>query len=144
MNATVYTTAGGRRFHADRWCRALESGRNLADTDCGCDEYCRHRMPQRHALDPRVPRVAVQRGFTACRVCVPRAFALPPTGETYGHEPVDEYAGTPEGARGLSRIVCARCIRWTRWREVRLYCGRRVDWPCTSAIVLGLVPRGGA
>lgn len=61
--------------------------------------------------------------------------------ETFGHEPVDEYAGTPEGARGGSRIVCARCMRWTRWSDVRLFCGRRVDWPCTSAVVLGLVAR---
>lgn len=61
--------------------------------------------------------------------------------ETFGHEPVDEYAGTPEGERGVSRIVCARCMTWKRWSDVGLNCGSRVSWPCTSALVLGLVPR---
>lgn len=60
---------------------------------------------------------------------------------TFGHEPVDEYEGTPESGRGVSRIVCARCVRWTHWTDVALWAGQRVSWPCTSAYVLGLVPR---
>lgn len=122
--AWVFVTFRGRRFHDYPDCEALDAGRALSGG--------------RYEARVRRPEDAARAGYTACRVCVPPALALPTTGETYGHEPVDEYAGTPEGARGLSRIVCARCIRWTRWREVRLYCGRRVDWPCTSAIVLGL------
>jgi hypothetical protein len=139
MSATVYTTFGGRRFHFDRACQALRSGQDLWDWDC--DDYCRHDHRSAKAVRTRSNLGAALLGYTACQACVPPALALPATGQTYGHEPVDEYAGTPEGARGLSRIVCARCIRWTRWREVQLYCGRRVDWPCTSAVVLGLVSR---
>lgn len=48
--------------------------------------------------------------------------------ETFGHEPFD-YDGVP---------ICARCfIQHNGWREA-------IDWPCTSAIVLGLVPRPSA
>ena len=59
----------------------------------------------------------------------------------FGHRPVDEYEGTPEGERGVSRIVCARCVRWTNWEDVGVSAGQRVGWPCMSAVVLGLVPR---
>ena len=37
MIATVYTTAGGRRFHADYACRALLAGRELNDWDIADD-----------------------------------------------------------------------------------------------------------
>jgi hypothetical protein len=121
----VFTTFHGRRFHADPDCLVLDLGRYLTGS--------------RYDVMTRLPSEAIRVGYTACRVCVPPALALPATGETYGHEPVDEYAGTPEGERGVSRIVCARCMRWTQWPEVGLCAGHRVTWPCTSAVVLGLV-----
>jgi hypothetical protein len=139
MSATVYTTLAGERFHFDRECRALNAGQMLNDWDCG--DYCNHQHPQEHPKRTRSNLGATLLGYTACRVCVPRAFALPATGGTYGHEPVDEYADTPFRTE---RIVCARCTRWTRWPDVGLSVGQRVAWPCTSALVLGLVPRGGA
>jgi hypothetical protein len=71
-------------------------------------------------------------------------LALPATGQTYGHESVDQYAGTPEGARGVSNAVCARCIVWEWDPALRLGFGFPVRWPCTSAVVLGLAPRGAA
>lgn len=59
--------------------------------------------------------------------------------ETFGHEPMDEYAGTPEGDQGISHIVCARCMRWVRWPEVGLSAGARIPWPCGTAVLLGIV-----
>ncbi len=69
---------------------------------------------------------------------------MQPSGQTFGHEPIDEYAGTPEGDRGATHIVCARCAWWTNWPDLGLAIGTRVPWPCTSAIVLGLTPRPAA
>lgn len=131
MGATVYTTGGGRRFHFDHDCMALDAGRALhpfQEPWGGCS-----------VIRTRSNLGAALVGYTACRVCVPPAHALPATGEDFGHEPVDEYAATPEGARGVSRIVCARCTRWQSLRVLGLSIGRRVAWPCTSAAVLGLV-----
>ena len=57
--------------------------------------------------------------------------------EAFGHESV-VVGGTPPNVAA----VCARC-RWTTYsiarphRKVKWY----VPWPCTSAVVLGLVSR---
>lgn len=139
MSATVYTTAGGTRFHFDRACWALAGGRDTSgylafERGYGYDD----RRPL-HVLRTRSNLGAALLGYTACRVCVPPAHALPATGETYGHEPVHMW---PDG------IVCARCYTRTwhsayaepedtepeRWDEIH-----NVRWPCTSAVVLGLV-----
>lgn len=132
MSATVYTTAGGRRFHFDRACRALESGRLLNEHDCGCDEFCYHRLPTTHLPRTRSNAGAALAGFTACRVCVPPRFALPAVGETYGHEPVQHLG---------RHIVCRRCtdpyIFWGSRARRRI--PAPMPWPCTSAAVLGLV-----
>lgn len=130
MTAAVYTTAGGRRFHADLACRALATGRETAgylafERGHGYDD----RRPL-HVLRQRSNLAAALLGYTACRVCVPPAHALPATGQTYGHEPVGVVGG---------QSVCARCGTDGPWGG-----GYAVPWPCTSALVLGLVPRGGA
>jgi hypothetical protein len=147
MSATVYTTAGGARFHFDRQCWALMTGREVSgylafERGYGYDD----RRPL-FVLRTRSNLGAALLGYTACRVCVPPALALPATGETYGHEPVRGYLADRAG----ERWVCARCES----RQVRAYLDewenphrwvRRsaVEWPCTSAVVLGLVSRGGA
>jgi hypothetical protein len=126
MNATVYTTAGGRRFHFARTCRALMAGQDLAEQDCGCYEFCTHRLPTTHLPRRRSNLGAALLGYTACRVCVPPALALPATGQTYGHEPVIEtgYYGPEQ--------VCARCDR------IGAAPYASALWPCWSAVVLGL------
>lgn len=130
----VFVTSGGARFHADRECSALATGRGTAAYRAG-ETY----LPGAGGLDGLYPVAAVpvealaHSRYTACRVCVPPALALPATGQTYGHEPVTEVDlwGTP-------RLVCARCTEGSaRWGwDDRLI---RTFWPCTSAAVLGLV-----
>ena len=75
--------------------------------------------------------------------------------ETFGHDPVTddrEFFGEVS-----DDIVCARCWRhvktWSSytvgyddragvlWENGWIHYDTRVTWPCTSAIVLGLVPR---
>lgn len=146
MITVVYTTAGGARFHWDRRCRALESGQMLNDADCGCYEFCTHRLPTTHLPRSRDSIDAARAGYTACRVCVPAALALPATGQTYGHEPVRGFLADRAG----ERLVCARCETadtrsyWLDDAETRLrrwVCRSAVEWPCMSAVVLGLAPR---
>lgn len=126
MGATVYTTAGGARFHFDRRCQALAAGQLLSDVDCGCYEFCTHRLPTTHLPRTRSNLGASLAGFTACRVCVPPRFALPATGEDYGHRPIIEtgYYGPEQ--------VCARC-------HLPGLPMLSQPWPCTSAAVLCLV-----
>jgi hypothetical protein len=118
VSTFVFTTFGGRRFHDDSNCEALEAGRGLSWN--------------RYEVRVRRPEDAARAGYTACRVCVPPALALPATGQTYGHEPVP-YLGR--------HIVCRRCTDPYTWWGARAR--RRVPspmpWPCTSAAVLGLV-----
>lgn len=64
--------------------------------------------------------------------------------ETFGHVPVWINAGYCGGCEGCGSVeereVCARCVRIVR--ETDQPWGRDlVDWPCMSAVVLGLVPR---
>lgn len=138
MNATVYTSQGGRAFHGDRDCQARRSGRDLNDWDFNNQGFywvpgC--RALNTYAVEPMTIPAAMGAGKLPCAVCLPTALALPATGETYGHEPVteDDLWGTPF-------VVCARCTEGgARWGwDNRLI---RVPWPCTSAVVLGLVPR---
>lgn len=136
----VFTTAGGTRYHADPACYALTNGRSTQAYWAGAGLYGQRWYGAQYldGLYPLVRRSTIsaqQFSFTACRVCVPPALALPATGETYGHEPV-----CGNGWYGGGEIVCARCTEplplWlprSRRRPVS------VHWPCTSALVLGLV-----
>lgn len=76
--------------------------------------------------------------------------------ETFGHEPFSDetefFGEIPD-----DKPVCARCSRtvreWTSytvgyderagvlWEEGWVHYWVRIPWPCTSAVVLGLVPR---
>jgi hypothetical protein len=151
MSATVYTTAGGRRFHADDSCRALWSAQALSDWDYDYEfpPPAGARLPQQHAIEAQQPLDAARAGYTGCRVCVPPALALPATGETYGHQPC--FVCLPDFTKGYG---CARCrvrVRVPNWprsgEDVATgwhHETHAVLWPCTSAVVLGLAPRGGA
>lgn len=131
MIATVYTTAGGRRFHADSFCLALAVGREFHAARAGnAHPIGLYRLVQQGV------GTAAAAGYTACRVCVPPALALPATGETYGHRPI-----------GGLVDVCARCtVNVAYWlgtpdeNDGWIVLPTAVAWPCTSAVVLGLAP----
>lgn len=121
MSTYVFTTFRGRRFHDDRHCTALDNGR------CVSGSWA--------AIRARLPREAARAGFTACRVCVPPALALPATGQTHGHEPVHGI-----GWFGEDETICVRCTeRGLYWGSADDLRPVHVTWPCTSAAVLGLV-----
>jgi hypothetical protein len=138
MGATVYTTAGGRRFHFDRACSALANGREFHALRAGVGA-----LSGLYRLRTRSNTGAALEGLTACRVCVPPALALPATGETYEHERLtinpsccgDDCCGGRE-----EREVCVRCSNDLSRRHGWNW-ALAVPWPCTSAVVLGLVPR---
>jgi hypothetical protein len=75
---------------------------------------------------------ALRKGKRPCTYCYRdpslRQTVMPPSRETFGHEPI-EYDGA---------LICASCyVPHLKHRHT-------VPWPCTSAIVLGLVPRPAA
>lgn len=123
----VYTTAGGTRYHADPACYALANGRDFHAARGGWDEGT-----SLYSLKRRSTISAVQFSYTACRVCVPPRFALPATGENFGHEPT-HVPFSYDGER-----VCERCTERRRDHRGR-WVYRPMPWPCTSAAVLGLV-----
>lgn len=130
----VYTTAGGTRYHADPACYALANGRAYHAWCAGRTDDV-ERGTGLYELERRSTISAVQHSYTACLRCVPTEQAtqpLPLVTFSYGHEPVTEtgYYG-PE-------LVCARCDRIGAAPYLSAL------WPCTSAVVLGLVPRDGA
>lgn len=141
MSTTYFATAAGTSFHQDMTCRSLRAGQDIWDYDC--DEQCRHYHPHQHAIRPTTIQAAMGDGKLPCRTCMPELLGnwfRTPCENDFGHEPIDEYAGTPEGERGVSNSVCARCMRWAHAVD-GIQIGGRVPWPCTSAIVLGLVER---
>lgn len=123
---TVYTTKAGHRFHASDNCRALNSGQVLYG---GWGDLRVHHIEETSIVE------AMGRGREACATCFPGLRAAWYRGNSeddYGHQPVEV-----GGINGRAR-VCARC------RQADVYGYAREDyvrWPCTSAIVLGLVPR---
>lgn len=133
----VYTTQGGRRYHADQACYALANGRSTRAYRAA-ETYLPGAggLPGLYPLRRRSTISAQQFSYTACLVCVPPADALPRlpfvTGETYGHEQVHipfSYDGNQ---------VCTRCTERRRDSRGR-WIYRPMPWPCTSAVVLGLV-----
>ena len=142
MNRPVLSTATRRTaYHRNRDCRRLNMGRDLWDTDCPYEYGCSHR----HSAGPMTEKTlaeALGLDQRACAECFPgsqAALATASCEEDFGHQPIDEYADT-EFEGKVSRIVCRRCVNYFMTvDDVRL--GQRVEWPCTSAIVLGLVLR---
>lgn len=70
----------------------------------------------------------------------PATDDLQPSADDFGHEPMDVITNGK-----LRAVVCARCriVRNVWWPNGGCYVAdiRDVEWPCTSAIVLGLVSR---
>lgn len=138
MGAIVFTSTGSRKYHFDKGCKAFHSAQELSDLDCGCDTYCTHRMPRMHSLKRATATGAAIDGKLPCLGCVPPELRKMPDIETFGHQP--EWADFGQcvvdpGACNCpyhdEQQACARCRH-----------GRQpVLWPCTSAIVLGLVDR---
>lgn len=135
MAATVVTTKGGTKYHYSPHCQALVTAQLLSDWDCWEDDCRGHRHPETHAIERMYAEEAAMEGKLPCLNCVP-AFLHIFVMRDFGHRPINEYASGE-----AVRIVCARCVHWTRWTDVSLCVGRRIAWPCTSAIVLGIVPR---
>lgn len=72
-----------------------------------------------------------------CRHPQPAMPELIPSEDDFGHRPTKGIS-----LFGLSEVVCQRCTEHGVWygtaEELR---DVHILWPCTSAIVLGLVPR---
>ncbi len=141
----VFTTAGGTRYHADYWCPPLNNGREFWGARAG--DYGGREPGPLYPLKRRSTLSAVQFSFTACLVCVPPADALPPlpfVGEDFGHRPEWVNAGYCGGCTNCGdteeQEICIRCsldaARRAGWAR-----NAHVPWPCTSALVLGLVER---
>jgi hypothetical protein len=139
----VFATEGGRRYHKTRACFALIDGQSLWVFD---PQQWVPGMPQimlsnGHPRHEMTVTDALGKGKEPCAECFPgqRAALHRSSSENdYGHEPF-EFGG---------ETVCARClVRTVRvWIDEhdsphRLWGIKPVAWPCTSAVVLGLVPR---
>lgn len=117
---TVYITHGAK-YHVDASCRLMNSGEDLHDYE-GDVDYGGGFTSGSYRKTGTV-QDATMRGKLPCLHCVPAEHrAFPPLyGQTFGHEPMDVVTNGK-----LRAVECYRCP---------------VAWPCTSAIVLGLVPR---
>ncbi|MER6778431.1 MULTISPECIES: hypothetical protein [unclassified Streptomyces] len=124
MPELVYASGGGLRYHDNPGCHALTGGQNLNDWDCECWGRCPHSSPR--AVVPLEPADAAAQGKSPCLSCFPagamRYLPQPTAGDDFGHEPMDVIWNGK-----LRAVECYRC--------------RRIPWPCTTAIILGLEPR---
>lgn len=137
---TAYVTRG-RKYHTDPKCPRMLNGENLWDFEGDIDYGGGWTAGTYRREDPS-PQHAAMRGKLPCLHCVPadeRVFP-PLYRQTFGHHPV---IGFVDG-RALNQ-VCARCYT-VNPRGPRFFGTARepVRWPCTSAVVLGLVDREGA
>ncbi|MFJ4926882.1 hypothetical protein [Streptomyces sp. NPDC088736] len=133
---TVYATRTGAAFHARTDCRALLGGQLMNDDH---RVFWLNRNAGRHLHRPLPLAIgdAWGNGRTPCTTCLPdvaAAFRDEPSVEDFGHRPV---IGFVDG-RALN-LVCARCTAIKRGPGIWWHAS--VRWPCTSAVVLGLVPR---
>ena len=127
MNRPVLsTTSPGTAYHRTPDCRRLRMGQDLWDTDCA-DDYCCHRHSARPVQEKTLAE-ALGLNQRACAECFPgseAALATASCEEDFGHVPF-EYDGA---------VICSRCYIPRRKRR------EPVAWPCTSAIIYGLVLR---
>lgn len=135
--STVYITRG-RKYHTDEKCPLMVGGEMLWDFDS--EDWCHIAGSYRRTAPTAWYAAAC--GKLPCLGCVPDELrAFPPLhGQTFGHKPVSFFGGS---------LVCARCEQtasqsWIDEFDTPHYrsWSEPVPWPCTSAIVLGLVERG--
>ncbi|MEU5476703.1 hypothetical protein [Streptomyces mirabilis] len=135
--STAYVTHG-RKYHTDPDCPRMLGGEYLHDWD-GDGHYDTGFTAGSYRIADPSAQYAAMRGKLPCLHCVPAELRVfPPLyGQTFGHRPV---IGFIDG-RALTR-VCARC-HTLRPNGPRFFGTAKepVRWPCTSAHVLGLVPR---
>jgi hypothetical protein len=167
MSAPVYASAGGRRYHNERFCQAAYNARALWKFD---PMQWVPGMPLVMLTDGRdihetTVLEALGAGKTPCHACIPgsdAALAVSSCEEDFGHQPEWADVGTCrmpncQCPSHEDREVCARCII-TRYKsywatcfdehgnEHRIYgswltARQPVTWPCTTAVILGLAPR---
>jgi hypothetical protein len=161
MGDRVFATEGGHRFHETADCPRFLAAQELWRFD---PMQWVPGMPQimlsnGHRIEEMTIVTAFGRGKEPCATCYPELRAALYRGnceDDFGHEPVSEdrefFGETPD-----ELPVCARCTRIIRgFRPVVIgqeASGRVITrdrwtayevavlWPCTSAIILGLVPR---
>lgn len=141
MGAIVFSSAGSRKYHFDKGCKAFESAQLLSDWDCCCGDYCTHRSPRMHGLVRMSATKAAIDGKLPCLACVPEHLREMPEAEDFGHWPTRGIS-----LNSLCDDVCQRCTEPGVWygRGVDELAPVHIPWPCTSAIILGLVERGEA
>ena len=123
----VYVTHG-TKYHLDQACPRMTAGEDLWDGD---SEDWWH-ISGSYRREVATVQEAAARGKLPCLHCVPAAECVfqPLYGQTFGHK----------GAVLDGDVFCVRCRdrgiddNGDPWTYPTL-------WPCTSAVVLGLVPR---
>jgi hypothetical protein len=132
--------AHGRKYHVDEACPRLVFAEYLwdfeGDPDTGRGGWTAGSYRRREAS----PERAAMCGKLPCLYCVPAELRVfPPLyGQTFGHEPV-----IVPNMFGVDETVCQRCTERGFWysRGAEEPKPVRTLWPCTSALVLGLVER---
>lgn len=129
---TVFATKGGSRFHKTTICESVERARLIYDSD----EF----GTRSHGWESTTLATAVGRGQEACATCFPglRPAWYRSSEDDFGHEPFG-YDGVTICTRCY--VIEVRCSLDAFEFPHRVVTRQPVAWPCTSAIVLGLVPR---
>jgi hypothetical protein len=120
----VYASKGGDRYHANENCPALYSGQELFG---GWGTFATYRATEITITE------SLGQGRMPCHACLPGSAAAlfrSNCEDDFGHEPV-EIDGDWFCPRCRDRGVDEYGDAWTY----------PTLWPCTSATVLGLVPR---
>lgn len=144
MIEPVYASEGGHRFHKDRACPDFLAAHDLWRFD---PMQWVPGMPQimltdGHPLHEMTLPDAFGRGKEPCATCYPGLRAA-----LYRGNCEDDFGHWPTRGISLNSLcddVCQRCTEPGVWYErgVDELTPVHIPWPCTSAIVLGLVERG--
>lgn len=130
---TVFATKGGSRFHKTTICESAERARLIYDSD----EFTVRSNP----WESTTLTDAMGSGKEACATCFPglrAAWYRSGSEDDFGHWPTRGIS-----LDSLAADVCQRCtepgVLFSRGNDDSspVY----IAWPCTSAIILGLVPR---
>lgn len=135
MIESVYASEGGHRFHLKPNCRNLLNGQEL---------YGGWGSLRIHRADEMTLPEAFGRGKEPCATCYPGLRA-----SLYRGNSEDDFGHWPTRGISLNSLcddVCQRCTEPGVWygRGVDELTPVQIPWPCTSAIVLGLVERAEA